>query len=114
MASASVAHSVEPMLSFPRFDLSESSYALLLMGRRTPAWREVYRRILDEEVGDTRPDEILVGHRAAGVQLREDTFGGYVRKDFPFGRHRAAGGAVREGAVRDTHCAGGTVALSGW
>ena len=38
------------MLSFPRFDLSESSYALLLMGRKTPAWREVYTRILDELV----------------------------------------------------------------
>ncbi|MBW2314914.1 MAG: hypothetical protein JRH10_12040 [Deltaproteobacteria bacterium] len=41
-------YSVEPMLSFPRFDLSESSYALLLMGRKTPAWREVYTKILDE------------------------------------------------------------------
>jgi len=38
------------MLSFPRFDLSESSYALLLMGRKTPAWREVYTTILDELV----------------------------------------------------------------
>ena len=43
-------YSLEPMLSFPRFDLSESSYALLLMGRKTPAWREVYTRILDELV----------------------------------------------------------------
>lgn len=43
-------YSVPPMLAFPRFDLSESSYALLLMGRRTPAWREVYTRILDELV----------------------------------------------------------------
>ena len=43
-------YSLEPMLSFPRFDLSESSYGLLLMGRRTPAWREVYTRILDELV----------------------------------------------------------------
>ena len=36
------------MLSFPRFDLSESTYALLLMARKTPAWREVYTKILDE------------------------------------------------------------------
>ncbi len=43
-------YSLEPMLSFPRFDLSESSYALLLMARKTPAWREVYTRILDEMV----------------------------------------------------------------
>ncbi|HIL01196.1 MAG TPA: hypothetical protein EYG06_03845 [Myxococcales bacterium] len=43
-------YSMAPMLSFPRFDLSESSYALLLMGRKTPAWREVYTRILDELV----------------------------------------------------------------
>jgi len=43
-------YSLEPMLSFPRFDLSESSYALLLMCRKTPAWREVYTRVLDELV----------------------------------------------------------------
>jgi hypothetical protein len=41
-------YSLAPMLSFPRFDLSESSYALLLIARKTPAWREVYVRILDE------------------------------------------------------------------
>jgi hypothetical protein len=41
-------YSFPPMLSYPRFDLSESSYALLIMARRTPAWREVYVRILDE------------------------------------------------------------------
>jgi hypothetical protein len=40
--------SLAPMLSFPRFDLSESSYGLLLLARKTPAWREVYTRILDE------------------------------------------------------------------
>ena len=43
-------YSGEPMLSFPRFDLTESSYALLLMGRKTPTWREVYTMILDELV----------------------------------------------------------------
>ncbi len=37
-----------PLLSYPRFDLSNSSYALLLMADQTPAWREVYTRILDE------------------------------------------------------------------
>jgi hypothetical protein len=42
--------SVAPMLSFPRFDLSESAYGLLLMADATPAWREVYTRILDELV----------------------------------------------------------------
>lgn len=41
-------YSLKPMLSFPRFDLSESSYAFLLLARKTPAWREVYTRILDE------------------------------------------------------------------
>ncbi len=41
-------YSIEPMLSFPRFDLSESSYALLMMANRTPAWREVYTKILDK------------------------------------------------------------------
>lgn len=43
-------YSVAPMLSFARFDLSESSYGLLLMARKTPAWREVYTKILDELV----------------------------------------------------------------
>lgn len=40
--------SLAPMLSFARFDLSESSYGLLLLARKTPAWREVYVKILDE------------------------------------------------------------------
>ena len=40
--------SLAPMLSFARFDLSESSYGLLLLARKTPAWREVYTKILDE------------------------------------------------------------------
>jgi hypothetical protein len=43
-------YSIPPMLNFPRFDLSESSYGLLLMARKTPAWREVYTRILDEMI----------------------------------------------------------------
>ncbi|MCP5347638.1 MAG: twin-arginine translocation signal domain-containing protein [Gammaproteobacteria bacterium] len=41
-------YSAAPYLSYPRFDLSDSSYALLLMADQTPAWREVYTRILDE------------------------------------------------------------------
>ena len=40
--------SVPPLLSFARFDLSESSYGLLLLARKTPAWREVYTTILDQ------------------------------------------------------------------
>ena len=35
------------MLDFPRFDLSESSYAVAMMADVTPAWREVYVAILD-------------------------------------------------------------------
>lgn len=35
------------MTNFPRFDLQESSYAILLMADRTPAWREVYTEVLD-------------------------------------------------------------------
>ena len=41
-------YSGAPYLSYPRFDLSDSSYALMLMADQTPAWREVYTRILDE------------------------------------------------------------------
>ena len=37
-----------PYGSYPRFDLSDSSYPVLLMADQTPAWREVYTRILDE------------------------------------------------------------------
>lgn len=37
-----------PMLSYPRFDVADSSYAIMLMADQTPAWREVYTRILDE------------------------------------------------------------------
>ncbi len=37
-----------PMLSWHRFDLVDSSYALALMADTTPAWREVYTEILDE------------------------------------------------------------------
>jgi hypothetical protein len=39
-----------PMLSWRRFDLIDSTYAVALMADRTPAWREVYARILDELV----------------------------------------------------------------
>ena len=33
--------------SYPRFDLHNSSYALLLMADQTPAWREAYTQIAD-------------------------------------------------------------------
>ena len=41
-------YSTPPMLNFPRFDLSESTYPLALMADVTPAWREVYAQILDQ------------------------------------------------------------------
>ncbi len=43
-------YSTPPMTAFPRFDLSESSYAMGMMADVTPAWREVYTEILDELV----------------------------------------------------------------
>lgn len=36
------------VLSYPRFHLNESTYAVLMMADQTPAWREVYTRIMDE------------------------------------------------------------------
>ena len=42
--------STPPMMSFPRFDLLDSSYAITLMSDLTPAWREVYSTILDQLV----------------------------------------------------------------
>jgi len=36
-----------PMSSFQRFDLHESSYAVVLMADKTPAWREAYSAVLD-------------------------------------------------------------------
>ena len=41
-------YSSAPFLSYPRFDLSDSSYPVLMMADQTPAWREVYTRIMDE------------------------------------------------------------------
>ena len=41
-------YSSSPLLVSPRFDLTDSSYPLLLMADQTPAWREVYTRILGE------------------------------------------------------------------
>lgn len=41
-------YSAAPMLSYPRFDLTDTSYAVMLMADQTPAWREVYSHILDE------------------------------------------------------------------
>lgn len=40
-------YSAPGVQSYPRFDLQFSSYALLLMADQTPAWREVYTRVLD-------------------------------------------------------------------
>ena len=40
-------YSAPVVLSYGRFDLSFSSYALLLMADQTPAWREVYTEIAD-------------------------------------------------------------------
>ncbi len=43
-------YSSEPVMNFARFDLSESAYAVAVMADQTPAWREVYGRILEELV----------------------------------------------------------------
>ena len=43
-------YTTPPMLSFRRFDLSESSYAMGIMADLTPAWREVYSTILEKLV----------------------------------------------------------------
>jgi hypothetical protein len=40
-------YSAPGVQSYPRFDLQYSSYAVLLMADQTPAWREVYTRVLD-------------------------------------------------------------------
>ena len=60
-------YSAAPFLSYPRFDLSDSSYALLLMADQTPAWREVYSRILDE---------LAVRHTAYWAAIDWNTFVG--------------------------------------
>jgi len=40
--------SIPPMCSFPRFDLHESAYAMVLMADLTPAWREPYTAICEQ------------------------------------------------------------------
>ena len=44
-------YSVPVVLSYGRFDLSFSSYAILLMADQTPAWREIYTEIADGLAG---------------------------------------------------------------
>lgn len=41
-------YSDSPLLSWHRFDLIDSSFALAVLADRTPAWRELYIEILDE------------------------------------------------------------------
>ncbi|MCH7933641.1 MAG: twin-arginine translocation signal domain-containing protein [Gemmatimonadetes bacterium] len=41
-------YSFPGVTSYPRFDLQYSTYAVLVMADQTPAWREVYTRIVDE------------------------------------------------------------------
>ena len=55
-------YSTPPMLNFPRFDLSESSYPLALMADITPAWREIYTQILDKLIERPRHS----GRRSTG------------------------------------------------
>lgn len=43
-------YSTPPMCSLARFDLHETGYVLPVMSDITPAWREVYTRIVDELV----------------------------------------------------------------
>lgn len=70
------------MLSCPRFDLSESSMALLLLDRRTPAWREVYTRTVDELVRRHATHWAAVAHtQLTDVGVAE------LRKRLPNGVH---------------------------
>lgn len=41
-------YTAAPMLSYPRFDLTDSSLVIMMMANQTPAWREAYTRIMDE------------------------------------------------------------------
>ena len=41
-------YSFPGVTGYPRFDLQYSTYAVLMMADRTPAWREAYTRIVDE------------------------------------------------------------------
>jgi len=36
-----------PMSNYPRFDLQETSYAIALFSRRTPAWKQPYIKMID-------------------------------------------------------------------
>ena len=69
-------YSSAPYLSYPRFDLSDSSYAILLMADQTPAWREVYTRIMDE---------LATRHTAYWAAIDWNTFIGPSpdRKNYP-------------------------------
>lgn len=69
-------YSGPPFLSYPRFDLSDSSYAVMLMADQTPAWREAYTRIMDE---------LATRHTAYWAAIDWNTFIGPSpdRKNYP-------------------------------
>ena len=67
-----------PLLSYPRFDLADSSYGVMMMADQTPAWREVYTRIMDE---------LATRHTAYWAAIDWNTFIGPSpdRKNYPAG-----------------------------
>ena len=69
-------YTAAPMLSYPRFDLADSSYGVMLMADQTPAWREVYARIMDE---------LATRHTAYWAAIDWNTFIGESpdRKNYP-------------------------------
>ena len=66
-------YSTAPLLSWPRFDLIDSSYAIAVLADLTPAWREQYTKILDfvhvaQRVWDAGVG--LLGERQADAWVR--------------------------------------------
>ena len=115
-------YSGAPYLSYPRFDLSDSSYAVLLMADQTPAWREVYTRIMDE---------LATRHTAYWAAIDWNTFIGPSpdRKNYPpqmmvgwperlHGNYDfpgwTANGVAPHGLQRDPIGADGNLFFRGW
>lgn len=108
--------------SFGRFDLSYSSYAILMMADQTPAWREVYTTIMDQmaaryptywgavdwltQIGDDPargdyPPQFM-------LQIREDLRGNYNRIGW------TANGVEPWGLQPDPIGADGNLFFRGW
>ncbi|MBL4820948.1 MAG: twin-arginine translocation signal domain-containing protein [Gammaproteobacteria bacterium] len=85
-------YTAPPMLSYPRFDLTDSSYPIMLMADQTPAWREVYTRIMDEmATRHTAYQAAIDWNTFIGPSPDRDNYGPLNAPGFPLWPERVRG-----------------------